>query len=204
MMEANCMLNRKVICVVALLLVIAVSFGAWQIWLYLNLLVIKEDFESGFGEWEYDADVPLDPTNPGQPVAWNITRLTDVVYSGQYAIRLFIDGSQDDGTIWLERKIVASKNAQVSVTMSFWLFSEHESFNTVAAVVAFAGVRNPEEESDFEVLGAANQVSGWKQYKFETTVNTEANGEVWVALGVSVRWETVMTYYIDNIEITVR
>ncbi|MEM2889558.1 MAG: hypothetical protein QXR42_08845 [Candidatus Bathyarchaeia archaeon] len=203
-MEANCMLNRKVICVVALLLVIAVSFGAWQIWLYLNSLVIKEDFESGFGEWEYDADVPLDPTNPGQPVAWNITRLTDVVYSGQYAIRLFIDGSQDDGTIWLERKIVASKNAQVSVAMSFWLFSEHESFNTVAAVVAFAGVRNPEEESDFEVLGAANQVSGWKQYKFETTVNTEANGEVWVALGVSVRWETVMTYYIDNIEITVR
>ncbi|MBS7615022.1 hypothetical protein KEJ18_04750 [Candidatus Bathyarchaeota archaeon] len=197
-------MNRKAIYVIVFLLVLVGSFSAWQIWLYLNPLVIKEDFESGFGQWLADADVPLDPNVPGQPVAWNITRSTDVVYSGQYAVRLFIDGSQDDGTIWLERKITASKNAQVSVTMSFWLFSEHESFNTIAAVVAFAGVRNPEEESDFEVLGAANQVSGWMQYKFEATVNTEDNGEAWVAFGVSVQWETVMAYYVDSVEITVR
>jgi len=187
-----------------LLLVIAVSFGVWQIWLYLNPLVVKTGFESGFEEWEDDADVPHDPNNPGQTVGWNITRSTDIAYSGQYAVQLFIDGSQDDGTIWLERRIVTSRNTQVLVTMSFWLYSEHESFNTIAAVVAYVGIRNPEEESDFKVLGAANQVAGWKQYKLEAKVNTESNGELWVALGISVRWETVMTYYIDSVEITVR
>jgi len=203
-LEVNCGLNRKVVCTIVLLLVIAISFGVWQIWLYLNPLVVKEGFESGFEEWEADADVPYDPNNPGQTVGWNITRSTDIAYSGQYAVQLFIDGSQDDGTIWLERRIVTSRNTQVLVTMSFWLYSEHESFNTIAAVVAYAGIRNPEEESDFEVLGAANQVAGWKQYKLETKVNTESDGELWVALGISVRWETVMTYYVDSVEITVR
>ena len=146
----------------------------------------------------------MNPDNPDQTVEWNITRTTSVVYSGQYAIRMFIDGKQDDGTIWLERRIAGSKNARVTVTVTFWLYSEEESFNTVAAVVGYAGTRNPEEESDFEVLGNANQVAGWMQYNFETAVDTGAGGELWVALGISVRWETVMTYYVDSVEITVR
>jgi len=93
---------------------------------------------------------------------------------------------------------------QVKVTVSFWLYSEEESFNTIAAVVGYSGTHNPETEEDLEVLGAANQVAGWKLYSFETTVNTGLGGEVWVALGISVRWETLMTYYVDDIEIVIR
>jgi hypothetical protein len=93
---------------------------------------------------------------------------------------------------------------QVKVTVSFWLYSEEESFNTIAAVVGYSGTRNPETEEDLEVLGAANQVTGWKQYSFEATVITGSSGDVWVALGISVRWETLMTYYVDDVEIIIR
>ena len=197
-------MNRRIVYIVIFVFVVAGSYGAWQVWLYLNPLVLKEDFEGGFGEWIADADVPLDPDNLNRTVEWNVTRTTSVAYSGQYAVKMFIDGKQDDGTIWLERRIAVSKNTRVKVTMTFWLYSEEESFNTIAAVVGYARTDNPEEESNFKVLGAANQVAGWKQYKFETAVDTGDAGELWVALGISVRWETVMTYHVDSVEITVR
>ncbi len=197
-------MNRRIVYIIIFMLVVAGSYSAWQVWLYLNPLVLKEDFEGGFGEWVADADVPPDPNDPDQTVEWNITRTMSLAYSGQYAIKMFIDGKQDDGTLWLERRITVSKNTQVKVTITFWLYSEEESFNTIAAIVGYAGTRNPEEESNFEVLGAANQVAGWKKYSFKTAVDTGDTGELWVALGISVRWETVMTYYVDNVEITVR
>ncbi|MEM2108553.1 MAG: hypothetical protein QXL10_04645 [Candidatus Bathyarchaeia archaeon] len=44
----------------------------------------------------------------------------------------------------------------------FWLFSEQESFNTVAVVVAYAGTTKPAVEEDFAVVGAENEATGWK------------------------------------------
>ena len=65
--------------------------------------MMKEDFENGFGEWTIDADVPLDPNNPGHFVGWSITRSSDIASSGLYSLKFFIDGRQDDGTIWIEK-----------------------------------------------------------------------------------------------------
>lgn len=120
-----------------------------------------------------------------------------------YSAEFFIDGKQDDGTIWLERKINVTANAQLRVSVSFWLYSEQESFNTIAAVVAYAGTAKPAVEEDFAVLGAANEAAGWKKYVYTSTLNTDSSGEVWVAFGISVRWETYMTYYIDDVKIEV-
>ncbi|MFX0108806.1 MAG: hypothetical protein ACFE7R_11000, partial [Candidatus Hodarchaeota archaeon] len=66
-----------------------------------------------------------------------------------------------------------------------------------------AGVVNPNFEEDFTVLGPANEVVGWKRYSHEVTVSTGANGEVWVAVGITVRWETEMTYHIDDVIIAI-
>jgi len=197
-------MNRKIFFIIFLVLVVVGSFSAWQVWLYLNPTTLIEGFENGFGNWVIDVDVPPDPNNLNQTVEWNITRTTGTTHSGQYAIKLFINGRQDDGTLWLERNVITPRNVQVKVTVSFWLYSEEESFNTIAAVVGYSEARNPETEEDLEVLGAANQVAGWKQYSFEATVNTGSSGDVWVALGISVRWETLMTYYVDDVEIVIR
>ncbi|MCW4008221.1 MAG: hypothetical protein NWF09_06000 [Candidatus Bathyarchaeota archaeon] len=170
--------------------------------------VIREDFEhlpsdDDFGEWTANSHVPFDPNSPGNTVEWHIRRVSNVSHSGMYSVELFIDGKQDDGTIWLERKINVAANAQPRVSVSFWLYSEQESFNTIAAVVAYAGTAKPVVEEDFAVLGAANEAAGWKKYVHTVTLNTDSSGEVWVAVGISVRWETYMTYYIDDVKIEV-
>jgi len=95
------------------------------------------------------------------------------------------------------------RNSQIQVKLSFDLYSENKSFNAIAVVVGFAGTSNPEVETDFSVLGQANEVSGWKRYTYTTTLKTDSSGEVWFALGISVRCETQMTYNLDYVEVTI-
>jgi hypothetical protein len=192
-------LNRKLYSILFLVVLALVIFGAWYFYFYPH--VLKESFEVDFGEWITDADVPLDPNNPGNPVEWSITRATNIVHSGEYSLRFFVDGRQDDGTIWVERKIEVKKNSRVQGEVSFEFYSETKSFNTIAAVVSYIGINNSEGEADFAVLGPANEVAGWKKYIYTATIQTDSSGEVWVAIGISVTWETHMTYYIDDVEI---
>jgi hypothetical protein len=193
-----------VVIITTVITAMVIGVSIWYLYSSVNPQIIKENFENGFGEWVSDADVPLDPNNPGHAVAWNITRSTDVASSGQYSLKLFIDGTQDDGTIWIERKIAVRKNALIHVNISFDFFSMQESFNTIAVICAYAGIRNPEVEESFGVIGSANEVAGWKRYSLTATIDTGSSEEIWVALGISVRWETCMLYYIDNVEVEVK
>jgi hypothetical protein len=92
---------------------------------------------------------------------------------------------------------------QIRIEISFEFYSEQESFNVIARVCAYAGVSNPEVEDDFGILGPANEVAGWKKYTYAPTVHTGFEGEVWVAVGITVAWETEMTYNIDDLRVTV-
>jgi hypothetical protein len=193
-------MNFKILGGILTIIVIGI-LGAWYFYSSIDHKFISEGFENGFGDWVAEADVPLDPANPGHFVEWNITRSTDISSSGQYSLKLFMDGRQDDGTIWIERKIAVQKNVRIHVNVSFNFYSQHESFNTIAAICAYVGVRNPEAEDDFSVIGNANEVEGWKKYSLTVDIDTGSSEEIWVALGISVRWETYMTYYIDDVDI---
>jgi hypothetical protein len=192
--------NVKLGIVIVILTIISIVAG-W--YFYPKPVRYDEGFEEDFGGWIGDADVPPDPNNPGSLVDWNVSRVTSPVNSGQYSVELYIDGRQDDGTVWIERELSVRKNAQIQVEVSFDFYSESESFNVIASVIGFAGTSNPEVEADFTVLGQANEASGWKRYAHTATVNTGASGEVWVAVGISVRWETVMTYNLDDVKVTI-
>jgi len=186
--------------VIGILTIISVAAG-W--YFHPKPVVYDEGFEEDFGGWTGDADVPPDPNNSGSLVDWNVSRVTSPVKSGQYSVELYIDGRQDDGTVWIERELSVKRNSQIQVKVSFDFYSESESFNVIAGVVGFAGTSNPEGEADFAVLGQANEVSGWKRYTHTATLKTGSSGEVWVAVGISVRWETEMTYNLDDVEVTI-
>ena len=162
-----------------------------------------DDFENNFGNWTIGSQVPEDPNNPGQHVEWLVQRFTNHSYSGKYSVLFWIDGRQDDGTNWITQKLTLESNSEKSVNISFQLWSREESFNTLAAVVGYIGENKPQAEADFQVLGAANQVSGWRTYSFSNKIVTNNIGEGYVALGISVRWETELIYFTDSSEITI-
>ncbi|MCP8305125.1 MAG: hypothetical protein H3Z50_06660 [archaeon] len=170
------------------------------LYFYPKPSMFTESFEKGFGGWMIDSDVPLDP-NTGDDVFWDVSRTDSVSYSGSYSLNLSIDGRQDEGTVWIERWILVKPSSNVQVKISFQLFSEFESWNDIAGVCAYVGTYDPEVEADFTPLGKANQVSDWKEYSYVKNLNTGSNDEIWVALGITVLWETHMSYNIDDIEI---
>jgi len=47
-------------------------------------------------------------------------------------------------------------------------------------------------------------VAGWKEYTYTTILLTGSSNEVWVAVGITVGWETEMTYNIDDVSVTLR
>ncbi|UCG36765.1 MAG: hypothetical protein JSV64_00325, partial [Candidatus Bathyarchaeota archaeon] len=119
------------------ILVFAGILSVWYFYPTANPALYDEGFEQGLDDWVKDADLPLDPNNPGHFVAWNISRVNSLSFSGQYSLELFIDGRQDDGTIWIEKEILAESDSQIHVTISFEFYSEAKSFNTLAGVCAY-------------------------------------------------------------------
>lgn len=161
------------------------------------------DFEDGLSDWTTDSDVPEDPNRPGQLINWTIDSANNISYSGNKSLLFYIDGLQDDGTIWIKNKFSTDPNTIRNVTVSFQFWSETESFNELAVVVGYIGNETAEVEEDFQVIGAANQAEGWKTYSLSSEVHTGSSGDVHVALDISVRWETQMTYFIDNVDIAI-
>lgn len=164
---------------------------------------LNEGFETGLNAWGTGADVPADPNNPGQPVAWSIVASNQRANTGQQSARFSLDGRQDDGTIWLERQFNLDPATPYRVTLAFAFWSESESFNTLAKVAAYAGASRPDQEGDFNTTQAANQVAGWKQYAYTFNTTSAADGRLWIAVGISAVWETQLLYFLDDIDVTI-
>jgi len=146
---------------------------------------------------------PQTPKKKGSHVEWNVSRGTSSAISGQDSVELHIDGRQGDGTIWIENGFSVRKNSQTQFMVFFDFYSENESYNVIGAVVGFVGTYNLEVEAGFIVIGKCARVSGWKSYRHTATLNTGSGGEVWVAVGISVRWETEMVYNLDDVKVAI-
>lgn len=194
---------------VALAVIAVVAVSALSVWLLYPRdtadtdASFSDDFEEGLNGWTPDAHVPEDPNNPGNPVAWEIDVSSNQSVSGSQSVRFMIDGLQDDGAIWIERKLSLEPNSVKNVNVTFQFWSPSESFNTIAVVVGYIGDKDPAVEEDFQVIDPANMAEGWKTYSFDSEVTVDNNGDAYVGVGIAVRWETVMEYFIDDITVEV-
>ncbi|MFW6385453.1 MAG: hypothetical protein ACOCY7_04890 [Halodesulfurarchaeum sp.] len=177
-----------------------------------------DGFEGGFTGWSRDSDVPEDPNNPGNPVAWMITHSTERANTGSASLRFYLDGRQDDGTIWIVRGIEVQAGRAYDVSMRTDAWSPSESFNTIAHLVVFAGTDRPTSEGSFPepesnssdagvtdsggLRDSLNRAEGWIPYSFSwKTPELEAE-TIYIGVGISAVWETEMTYFIDDVKFT--
>jgi hypothetical protein len=160
--------------------------------------VVTESFEyPGLSSWHSDFEVPKQ--YPGMaPKGFYVNRSGAEAYHGHHAMEMFLDGTADDGTIWLETAIPAEPNSFVDVNLDFELFRyvADIAFLPVAAV----SVLDPEREVDFTVLPAPSQ-EGWSLHSYRKTVFTGPYEMVHVAAGVTVTWETPGTLFMDLVRI---
>jgi hypothetical protein len=159
----------------------------------------RESFETGFGDWKPDTD--------GNARAWSIKReqaikSTVPPVDGTWQLSYYLDGTLDDGTIWIERTIeIPARDVRVDV--SFWLRSTTVSRVNTWPVVGYAGPNNPTVEQDLPIIGRTEQFAGWTLYRFQQHFAMKAASTIFVAVGISATWETPRTYPVDLVEITV-
>lgn len=154
-----------------------------------------ESFEAGFGRWQPDSD--------GRAPKWSVARSTEHAYHGVYGVRIFMEGRQDDGTTWLETGVSVKPYTTVTVSVSFQLWSDSRAAAGNWGVVAAAGNRNPEAESDFKPIGYTEQRAGWQPYGGSWKITSNHTGMIWVAVGTTVLWEVDKRHLVDYLRVDV-
>lgn len=160
-------------------------------------MVIDEGFENGLEAWTVGTDLPDDPNMEGK-VAAEVTIQEETVFAGAKSARLYIDGRQDDGTIWIARQVDASMADEVSLSFRFWSPFKG-SFNNLAYVVAYVGPAQPQREADLPRLAPVTDVGEWD--KLQVSAPTHGAESLWVAVGFSVVWESEQEYFLDEVAV---
>jgi hypothetical protein len=111
------------------------------------------------------------------------------------------DGFGDDGTLWIEKQFAVESGFPTNVALTFQQFNDFQSdFNSFQVKVAIS-TENPNQQADFATIGSTDVAEGWVPFAYEETI-TSPSGQVWVALGIRVAWETHRDYWIDHVVVT--
>ena len=162
-----------------------------------DLADVVESFESaGLHHWHTDFEVPKQYPCCG-PKSFYLSRSAAEAYHGENSIELFLDGTADDGTIWLERVLPVDPNSLVDVDVDFELF--RYALDLAFAPVAYAGVLDPESEGDFARL--AGSYEGWALNSHHQRVSSGPYDQIHVAVGMTVSWETPGTLFLDLVRV---
>lgn len=173
----------------------------------------REGFEDGIGDWERYA--AIGPEVDIGDFKWEIGVDDTEAAEGDHSLRIWNEGSYDDGTTWAVHPVSVEPGQayQMSVTAKFW--SESESFNLIRGAVMRLGPDRPTAEEDFPEPGQNTTelgetpygglreplwlTNGWHEYAFEWTTPELSTETLYLAVGTTVVWETGATHYVDDI-----
>jgi hypothetical protein len=152
-------------------------------------------FEDGLTGWTIGRDLPEDPNDPGNPVPSTVEATTAQASVGARSVRMELDGSADDGTIWVAQGADFGSVDRVRVDC----YSAEATFNLLAELAVYIGPM-PEgglSESDFDTNEQTGDHSGWKTYEYPV----EFTGTGVVAVGMNVVWETTVERFFDEVRL---
>jgi hypothetical protein len=153
-------------------------------------------FERGLAGWTVGRDVPERPGGDGEPIESRAEPTAARTHAGSGAVRFFLEGAADDGTVWVQQPADLS----AAETLSVSVYSERASFNETAQVAAYAGPI-PESglvEAEFDRSEQANGHEGWETFEYPV----EADGPGLVAVGMNVVWETAVAHVYDDVALS--
>jgi hypothetical protein len=160
-------------------------------------ITFTSDFQAGFDGWQQQWH--KESTTGTDGVA---THSTERGYNDGASLKFDMgDGFGDDGTLWIEKQFAVPAGVPTPVSLSLQLFNQFQSdFNTFEVKAAISS-NNPNEQADFTTIGSTDSAEGWVPFTFEDTI-ISPSGQVWVAAGIRVAWETHRDYWIDHVVVS--
>ena len=144
-------------------------------------------------------------------VDWLIERTTEQAHEGAASVKLFLNNTNDEGKIWIERAFNVTTGRSYRVHVAFAFASA--DFGSVNHWMILTGAlsEQPRTADDLTGMNRGNTGNGldapggyvWSEKGYDSTVAPGAGGCLWVLVGVWGTWETPRTYYVDAIQVTI-
>lgn len=151
--------------------------------------IVNGSFENGLTGWTVDQDLPDQLGPDGADSGTTTDRAAD----GDTALTLTLDGSHDDGTVWVQQRTDLTNVNTLAVDA----YSPEPSFNEVTQLAVYTGSTGQLEESDFDRSEQVRDHEGWKTYEYAV----DHDGEGLVAVGINIVWETTATRFLDHVRL---
>lgn len=160
--------------------------------------LVNGGFENDWAGLTVGRDLPVDPNRKGdRKVASETGVTTRKATDGTTSLRLFIDGSQDHGTVWVQHPVDLSAYDYLAVD-----YAVSMSFNVIRKAAVYAGPQpeKPLTEADFDTSSPLEglDTSSWKTLTFDIGYD----GPGLVAVGFSVVWETGIQTLLDHVRLS--
>ncbi|MEZ4421950.1 MAG: hypothetical protein R3E98_00955 [Gemmatimonadota bacterium] len=159
-------------------------------------------FESGLGNWEPDATDLDDP-----PISWEIDTTTRFADDGDRAVRLRLENLNDAGKIWIERRFDVEPETEYDIDLTFAFGTGDGGSINLWTVIAGAHGHDPETRTDLTFQGDTGHEQGlgsgivWVDRSYGLTARSDADGSLWVSIGVWGTYEVTRIYYVDDVQI---
>lgn len=163
---------------------------------------ITESFETGLADWtEAGADL-------GDPMAtWSATVTTEEASAGTHSLKLTLDNTSADAKIWVQRAVHATPGQTYDVELSFDFATADYGSIDLWQIIAGVLPAPPDSAADLPFQGdtgnglSSDQGYHWVHKEYTTTVTADADGYVYVVLGVWGTWDDQRSYYVDNVHL---
>jgi hypothetical protein len=155
------------------------------------------DFASGFDGWQQQWHENNSPGGSDGVVSQSILGYLD-------SASLMFDmgnGAGDDGTLWIEKQFAVTPLLQTRVDLAFYLYNLEQSDVNTFQVKAIIRNADPNVQADFTTIGETNSAAGWVPFNYGLDL-TSPTGQIWVALGIRVAYESPRDYWIDHVAVS--
>lgn len=160
-------------------------------------------FEEGLNDWNPDGTDLDDP-----PINWSVEKTDNISYSGNSSVKLYLENFNDAGKIWMEKIFNVKKNTiyEVSVEYKFGTtdWGEFNLFNIITTISADMVTKRDDlvyREDTGHHTDTEDLV--WLDKSYDSIVETDSDGIIYINIGVWGNWETTRTYYVDDVNISI-
>ncbi len=160
-------------------------------------------FEEGLNGWTANG---TDLDNP--PINWSVEKTDNISYIGDSSVKFYLENFNDAGKIWMEKVFDVKKNTMYEVSLSYKFgttdWGEFNLFNIITTI-------SPEKVTKRDDLvyredtghHTENEDLVWLNKTYDSIIETDSDGIVYINIGVWGNWETTRTYYVDDVNISI-
>jgi len=173
-------------------------------------VTLSESFDAMDRTWSIEGDLAETSTESAYDVG-----LVENTYSGNRHVQYDIDGTGDQGTVWIRSTVDIEPGTAYEGEFSVNGYTPEASYNQLSSLRAYVGPDRPQQTSDFpderENFNYYNdgglkvnpwETSGWDQYDQMWETPEYDTDQLHIAVGFSTNWETQFQHLVDNVELT--